>query len=100
MWYCPAFILKCAFQRLGLIPVIISLSISQCNYSLHIYSNILSQAYKFDQFSTTSVSRLVEPLSFVAKLEFLKKLIEFLSIKIEFIEGNIIFLHENVMDFW
>ena len=52
----------------------------------------LEQAYKFDLFSTTCVSRLVKPLSFF--LEFCHKarnfeeLIEFISKKIEFIEGS------------
>ena len=56
---------------------------------------VLVQVYKFDLFSTTCVSGLVEPLSFF--LEFYHKvgnfeeLIEFLSKKIEFIEGSIVF---------
>ena len=62
------------------------------------------QAYKFDLFSTTCVSRLVEPLSFF--LEFCHKagnfeeLDEFHSRKFEFIEGSGVFLYENAMDFW
>ena len=55
----------------------------------------LRQAYKFDLFSTTCVSKLVEPLSFF--LEFCYKagnfeeLNEFLSKKFEFIEGSVLF---------
>ena len=66
--------------------------------------DIVSQAYKFDLFSTTCVSSLVVPLSFF--LEFCHKagnfedLIEFISKKFEFIEGTIVFLYENAMDFW
>ena len=64
----------------------------------------LIQAYKFDLFSTTCVSKLVEPLSFF--LEFCHKagtfeeLDEFHSRKFEFIEGSGVFLYENAMDFW
>ena len=56
---------------------------------------MLSQAYKFDLFSTTCVSKLVEPLSFF--LEFCHKagtfeeLDEFQSRKFEFIEGSGVF---------
>ena len=73
-------------------------------YQAAMQAYLLNQAYKFDLFSTTCVSRLVEPLSFF--LEFCHKagnfeeLIEFLSKKIEFIEGSIVFLYENAMDFW
>ena len=60
-----------------------------------LFSVHLNQAYKFDLFSTTSVSWLVEPLSFF--LEFCHKagnfeeINEFLSKKIEFIEGSEVF---------
>ena len=56
----------------------------------------LKQAYKFDLFSTTCVSRLVEPLSFF--LEFchkagnLEEFIEFLREKIELVEDSIVFV--------
>ena len=59
------------------------------------YFELLKQAFKFDLFSTTCVSRLVEPLSFF--LEFCYKagnfeeLNEFLSKKFEFIEGSVVF---------
>ena len=58
---------------------------------------IINQAYKFDLFSTTCVSRLVEPLSFF--LEFCHnagnyKNIEFLKQKIEFIKDSIVFCME------
>ena len=64
----------------------------------------LNQAYKFDLFSTTCVSKLVEPLSFFLefchKAENFEELDEFHSRKFEFIEGSGVFMYENAMDFW
>ena len=63
------------------------------NYTHYYHYWTLNQAYKFDLFSTTCVSRLVQPLSFFLefchKAENFETLIEFLSKKFEFIEGNI-----------
>ena len=60
-----------------------------------ISSHCLIQAYKFDLFLTTYVSRLVGPMSFFPefchKAGYFEDFIEFLSIKIEFILGSIVF---------
>ena len=59
------------------------------------YAMTINQADKFDLFSTTCVSKLVELLSFF--LEFCYKagnfeeLNEFLSKKIDFIKGSVVF---------